>query len=302
MECYGASCCGNYQTLEEFDPPVPLDEPPVKGAVAVSPTGGAGGGAASKPPPGGSGCLSLAQRDAALRKLGLPPNAELQEGLALTPEEATAFVEVKAKLPPSCCDNYDETAQQRILRGMFTNNKGTRAERIGETVGTFERVFKWKQENGLLENAFARSSSVAPSVFRHWPTVIGGEDHYGHVVWTETLGDVSALVDAGVKEQQVLDVRAQICEAVERLKAESAARLGQRRYKQARRRGAAARSRSRALPLFSGAGDATRRRAGGGRGDGLPRARAETRAISRSRARFFRARRRCTCSTSRRRT
>ena len=236
MECYGGSCCGN-QTADDdviaFDPPVPLEVAPViKGAYAVNPTGDAGGGAPSKPP---GSTLSLAQRDAALRKLGLPPNGELQEGLALTPEESTAFGEIKAKLPnaAACLNEYDETAQHRILRGMFTNNKGTRDQRIAETVSTFERVFKWKQENGLNESSyFASSSAVAPSVFRHWPTVIGGEDHYGHLVWTETLGDVSALVDAGVKEQQVLDVRAQICEAVERLKAESAARLGQRRYKQ----------------------------------------------------------------------
>ena len=75
-----------------------------------------------------------------------------------------------------------------------------------------------EREHALAPPDFAREPAAARAVRAAWPTLVGGEDHYGHVVWTETLGDIGALVASGVSERAVIEVRAQICEAMERLK------------------------------------------------------------------------------------
>ena len=86
---------------------------------------------------------------------------------------AAALETIRAKLAAdgnaACLDRYDEVSRVRILRGMFTNNKGTRDERIGECVSTFERVFKWKQANGLNESSYFASSSAALVAFATSP-------------------------------------------------------------------------------------------------------------------------------------
>lgn len=62
----------------------------------------------------------------------------------------------------------------------------------------------------------------------------GGEDLYGHVLFTEGLGDVASLVDSGVTVEQVIEVRMRVVEAIERTKATASAAYGARRYKQVR--------------------------------------------------------------------
>ena len=72
---------------------------------------------------------------------------------------------------------YDETAVVRIHRGMFTNNKGTREERLQETADTFARVHEWKARVGMDDDAkfFGSPLAAAPGVYAAWPTVLGGE-------------------------------------------------------------------------------------------------------------------------------
>ena len=48
-------------------------------------------------------------------------------------------------------------------------------------------------------------------------TIVGGEDLYGHLVWCECLGDISAVVDAGVQPVDAVKMRCRVMEAVRRL-------------------------------------------------------------------------------------
>ena len=48
-------------------------------------------------------------------------------------------------------------------------------------------------------------------------TIVGGEDLYGHLVWCECLGDISAVVDAGVQPADAVKMRCRVMEAVRRL-------------------------------------------------------------------------------------
>jgi len=75
------------------------------------------------------------QDDARLKALGLPLNAEMQEGEPLTAEEQ-AYVsdEIAPRLKDASATfaALDETSRIRIYRGMITNNKGTPEERLAE--------------------------------------------------------------------------------------------------------------------------------------------------------------------------
>ena len=96
----------------------------------------------------------------------------------------------------------------RILRGMFTNNKGTKDERIVEAVQTFARVDAWKQKVDLAGLFRRPLPDAADTVFGAWPSTIGGEDHYGHVIWSEQLGDVLGMIKKGITIEQTIAVRA----------------------------------------------------------------------------------------------
>jgi hypothetical protein len=126
--------------------------------------------------------------------------------------------QVKAQLPDgaACLLKYDETHRVAMVRGMFTNNKGTRAERIAECVDSYQvrravsyqcifrvtlrsapdpalaaarallrrsppllaakRVCAWKGAH-RLDKPFAVTHAAAPAVDAAWPAVRSGSWH-----------------------------------------------------------------------------------------------------------------------------
>jgi hypothetical protein len=86
--------------------------------------------------------------------------------------------QVKAQLPDgaACLLKYDETHRVAMVRGMFTNNKGTRAERIAECVDSYQRVWAWKVAHSL-DKPFAVTHAAAPAVDAAWPAVRIGSWH-----------------------------------------------------------------------------------------------------------------------------
>lgn len=63
-------------------------------------------------------------------------------------------------------------------------------------------------------------------------SLVGGCDHYGHVVWAEKLGDIASIVDHPVSLEEAQAIRMKVMEVVQQVQAQRSLARGVRRYKQ----------------------------------------------------------------------
>jgi len=180
---------------------------------------------------GAPAAATVARLDASLRKLHLPANADLAEGSAFTAEERDVYARVAKKVPQATLDSFDKAWTDRLVRGLWTHNKGTPDERFAETVDAFERISAWRRDEAV-DTILERRLKGAETVMDHIRVTAGGSDLYGHVVWVEQLVDVAKLCHCGLETEEILAVRAQATEAMESLKVRIAQELGLTRYKQ----------------------------------------------------------------------
>lgn len=174
---------------------------------------------------------SIEARDARLKTLGLKPNSALAEGSAFTEEEEEIFERVRAKVPAADVEAFDATWQDRLIRGLWTHNKGTADERFAETTEAFEKIARWRREKGI-DDILTRRLKGLDVVMKHIQMTAGGDDLYGHVVWVEQLVDVAKLCSCELTTEEIVLVRAQATEAMESLKVQRSTQLGLTRYKQ----------------------------------------------------------------------
>merc|ERR1719243_212483 len=148
-----------------------------------------------------------AAADAALARLKLPSNESLQEGHALAADEQIYLADTitpRLRRRQATLAAIDVTSCVRIFRGMITNNKGPLDQRLRE-------VFF---ETDVLAEPDRHGEDVLRKAMN---TIVGGEDLYGPLVWCECLGDISAVIDAGVQPADAVKMRCRVMEAVRRL-------------------------------------------------------------------------------------
>ncbi|KAJ8598927.1 hypothetical protein CTAYLR_009835 [Chrysophaeum taylorii] len=174
---------------------------------------------------------SVAARDDALGRLGLAPNKALVEGTAFTDEETRIFERVKREIPVAAVEGFDAAWQDRIIRGLWTHNKGTEAERLEQTKEAFVKISTWRRE-GKIDSILTRNLRGLETVMEHIRMTAGGDDLYGHLIWVEQLVEVAALCSCDLTTEEIVLVRAQATEAMERLKVKNSQATGLTRYKQ----------------------------------------------------------------------
>ena len=96
---------------------------------------------------------------------------------------------------------------------MITNNKGPLDQRLREAIEAYDRAEVFFETDVLAEPDLHGEDVLR----RAMNTIVGGEDLYGHLVWCECLGDISAVVDAGVQPADAVKMRCRVMEAVRRL-------------------------------------------------------------------------------------
>lgn len=170
--------------------------------------------------------------DALLAKLKMAPNSSIDEGPDLTPaEEKKLNEEIIAKLEdPTVIEEFDETSKIRMFRGMITNNKGTDAEKVAEAIEAYGRIGKWRRDHAAsCLGTKVRGEHVMNAAMG---SLVGGCDHYGHVVWAEKLGDIASIVDHPVSLEEAQAIRMKVMEVVQQVQAQRSLARGVRRYKQ----------------------------------------------------------------------
>lgn len=172
---------------------------------------------------------SIAERDAALSRLGMVPNSALAEGSPFTDEESNIFERVKKEVGDDIVNSFSDAWQDRLIRGLWTHNKGTEEKRFEEAVEAFRTISEWRKKNEqLLQTELVGFNEV----MQHIRMIAGGDDLYGHVVWVEQLDGVAELCSTSLTTEQIVSVRAQATEAMEALKVKLSQELGVTRYKQ----------------------------------------------------------------------
>ena len=157
-----------------------------------------------------------AAADAALARLKLPSNESLQEGHALAADEQIYLADTitpRLRRRQATLAAIDVTSCVRIFRGMITNNKGPLDQRLREAIEAYDRAEVFFETDVLAEPDLHGEDVLR----RAMNTIVGGEDLYGHLVWCECLGDISAVVDAGVQPADAVKMRCRVMEAVRRL-------------------------------------------------------------------------------------
>ncbi|KAH8056524.1 hypothetical protein JL722_7360 [Aureococcus anophagefferens] len=182
---------------------------------------------------GGAVSPSVSKDDDKLEKLNLPLNGDILEDELIT-EEEEAFL--RDEIEPRLGENaaailaaFDETSRVRIFRGMITNNKGPMDARVKEAVEAYGRLSAWLAENGDVLAAPRAGEAVVAGAMG---TTLGGVDLYGHVVWAEKLGDIGAVVDVPVSEDDAKAIRLKTMEAIRCAQIRACERRGPQRYKQ----------------------------------------------------------------------
>ena len=112
---------------------------------------------------------------------------------------------------------------------MITNNKGPMDARVKEAVEAYGRLSAWLSENGDVLAAPRAGEAVVAGAMG---TTLGGVDLYGHVVWAEKLGDIGAVVDVPVSEDDAKAIRLKTMEAIRCAQIRACERRGPQRYKQ----------------------------------------------------------------------
>lgn len=172
-----------------------------------------------------------AARDAKLKKLGLAPNSDLEEGSPFSEEEADVFERIKREADIADIEAFDSTWHDRIIRGLWSHNKGSAKLRFEQTKEAFRKISTWRRENNI-DTILTRKLKGSELVMKHIRTTVGGDDLYGHIVWVEQLVEVAALCSCDLTSKEIVMVRAQTTEAMENIKMSLSSKLGLIRYKQ----------------------------------------------------------------------
>lgn len=172
-----------------------------------------------------------AARDAKLKALGLVLNSELDEGSPFTDEEADIFERVKQEADIADIDAFDSTWHDRLIRGLWSHNKGNAKLRFEQTKEAFRKISAWRREN-KIDTILTRKLKGFELVMKHIRTTVGGDDLYGHIIWVEQLVEVAALCSSDLTSEEIVMVRAQTTEAMEKIKVNLSSKLGLTRYKQ----------------------------------------------------------------------
>ena len=96
----------------------------------------------------GSSAAKLASYDAKLRALRLPPNASMVEGSPFTPLEREVLARCRKECGDAVVDSLSGTWQDRLVRGMYTNNRGSHEDRVAECAEFFTVIAAWREATG----------------------------------------------------------------------------------------------------------------------------------------------------------
>ena len=174
---------------------------------------------------------TLADFNAKLTLLGLPTNETMGEGSPFTAEESDVLATCRRECGAPAIDAFSSIWVDRMVRGMYTNNKGSPKQRLAETVESFSVISKWRAQVGA-DDLVKRRLEGAELVNAKARATVGGTDYYGHSVVVEQLDGIADLCGCGLTTDQMLLVRAQQAEALDAEKRRQSEALGLVRYKQ----------------------------------------------------------------------
>ncbi|KDO28771.1 hypothetical protein SPRG_19985 [Saprolegnia parasitica CBS 223.65] len=147
--------------------------------------------------------------------------ALLEESLPLT--EVDFYDAIKKEFGTDCNEEFCI----RLARAY----RGEKKNRMGKTIGETRKVLEWRKQvkaDELLETKLEQADVFAQS----WPSMISGEDYYGHIINYDRLKDIQ--LDACLSHFNLEQVLLHRAKHMERLRAEMAAvskRAGRRIYR-----------------------------------------------------------------------
>ena len=173
----------------------------------------------------------LARYDEKLVAKGLPKNETMVEGSPFTAKESEVLAACRKECGAAAIDSFSSTWVDRMVRGMYTNNKGSHEARLKETMESFKTISAWRRKvgaDGLVKRALPGAEVVNAKA----RATMGGTDYYGHCVVVEQLDGIGDLCGCGLSVEEMLLVRAQQAEALDSEKVRVSEALGAVRYKQ----------------------------------------------------------------------
>lgn len=131
--------------------------------------------------------------------------------------------EERELLAASACS---EDLLMRVVRGF-------RKRGIGEAVSCLQKVLEWRDHVGADEKLLCRRFPKHAAFHAAWPSLAGGEDVWGHPLWVEQIAALKLknLVEPHFSISELLMLRAQILETLQREKLRVSEELGHRVYK-----------------------------------------------------------------------
>jgi hypothetical protein len=169
--------------------------------------------------------LTVEQRDAKLRELGLETNSQMRDSEPLDSKEAEVKEQISSIIGPEMMAIAPDDILLRTIRGYWSYK-----DQIKDTADALRQILEWRKEHDV-DTLLQRDIAQEQEVLEAWPSVIYGQDYQGHILNCERLEDINTDKLQDMDMATILLARAKAAEMTELLKKQVSADIGLCRYK-----------------------------------------------------------------------
>jgi hypothetical protein len=168
--------------------------------------------------------LTVEERDAKLRELGLQTNSQMRDSEPMDAKEESVKEQIGEMLGDKMKQSPDDILL-RTIRGYWSYK-----DQIKDTADGLQQILQWRGEHNV-DTLLQREVEYEEEVLASWPSVVYGQDYQGHILNCERLADIDTDKLGSMELRHVLLARAKAAEMIELLKKQVSADIGMCRYK-----------------------------------------------------------------------